>query len=429
MSFADRIQAGQRLAEHLAGRDLGDAVILALPRGGVPVAAPVAAALDAPLDVLGVRKLGAPHRPEFGVGAVAENGVRVVDEGSARLVGLSDAGLDEVAERERAAVQRAIARYRGGRGLPDLFGKTIVVVDDGLATGVTAEAAVRAVRAEQPARVLLAVPVGARDSVSRLQEVADEVVVVVTPEPFMAVGAHYARFDQTSDEEVLRLLDSARRSQPRTVTVPIGDVELTADLALGHDPAGLVVFAHGSGSSRHSARNQAVARALRPARLATLLLDLLTAEEEEAERHTRHLRFDIGLLAQRVSGAVAWAAADADLADLPVGCFGASTGAGAALVAAASPDSRIAALVSGGGRPDLAGDALQAVRAPTLLLVGGADTQVLELNRHAQAQMTAPTRLEVIPGAGHLFAEPGTLEQVATHARDWFRLHLVDAEA
>jgi putative phosphoribosyl transferase len=186
----------------------------------------------------------------------------------------------------------------------------------------------------------------------------------------------------------------------------------------------VVLFAHGSGSSRHSPRNRWVAAALHRAGLATLLLDLLTAAEEERDRATAELRFDVGMLAGRLVAAVDWLLADAATARLPVGAFGASTGAGAALVAAVERPQAVAAVVSRGGRPDLAGAALARVRAPTLLVVGGRDPRVLDLNRAALAELPPSSRLEVVPGATHLFEEPGALDQVASLAAAWFTRHL-----
>ena len=204
---------------------------------------------------------------------------------------------------------------------------------------------------------------------------------------------------------------------------PGGSVE--GDLTVPEMAVGLVVFAHGSGSSRHSSRNRGVARALNQRGLATLLMDLLTSDEEERDQFTREHRFDIPLLSQRVAHTIDWVSRqDEPVASLPLGCFGASTGAAAALVAAAMRPDQVGAVVSRGGRPDLADEALELVRAPTLLLVGGADPQVLELNEQAASRLTCPTRLEVIPGATHLFEEPGTLEQVEQHAADWFLEHL-----
>ncbi len=209
---------------------------------------------------------------------------------------------------------------------------------------------------------------------------------------------------------------------------------LDADLALadgqplppaGHRTArGLVVFAHGSGSGRRSPRNREVAAALRARGLHTLLVDLLTAEEAARDARTGELRFDIAMLGDRVGAVLAWLGGDPGLGDLPLGIFGASTGAAAALIAAASKPAQVAAVVSRGGRPDLAAAVLGDVRAPTLLLVGAEDTQVLALNREAQEMLAAPSHLELIAGAGHLFEEPGAMAQVSAHAGDWFAQHL-----
>lgn len=208
------------------------------------------------------------------------------------------------------------------------------------------------------------------------------------------------------------------------VRVPFGDAELEGTLCVPDDATGVVLFAHGSGSSRHSARNRFVARELQSAGLGTLLIDLLTLEEEAADRATAHLRFDIGLLAGRLAGALAWLRARERTRTLPIGLFGASTGAGAALVAAADHPADVAAVVSRGGRPDLAGPALPRVLAPTLLVVGGADTPVIGVNQDAMRRMHARVALEIVPGATHLFEEPGALEAVAWLARDWFLRHL-----
>jgi len=205
-------------------------------------------------------------------------------------------------------------------------------------------------------------------------------------------------------------------------------VRLGANLSIPGEARGIVLFAHGSGSSRHSRRNRYVAEALQRQHLATLLMDLLTPGEEEAERFTKHLRFDIELLADRLEGAVQWAAQQGETAPLPVGLFGASTGAAAALVTAARDPEHIAAVVSRGGRPDLAIDLLPSVRAPTLLIVGGADDVVLDLNRDALTMLQSEKRLEIVPGATHLFEEPGALEQVAALAGAFFLEHLSAAQ-
>ncbi|MEN3584299.1 alpha/beta fold hydrolase [Streptomyces sp. ZYX-F-203] len=207
------------------------------------------------------------------------------------------------------------------------------------------------------------------------------------------------------------------------VASPIGEARLSADLVVPGEARGAVLFAHGSGSSRLSPRNRAVAAELQRAGFATLLLDLLTPGESREDQVTGRLRFDIGFLAARLTDAVDWAARRPDCSRLPFGLFGASTGAAAALITAADRAARVSAVVSRGGRPDLAGDALAGVRAPVLLVVGGRDEAVLELNRQAAERLSAPHRIEVVPGAGHLFTEPGALERVAEAAVAWFRRH------
>ena len=218
------------------------------------------------------------------------------------------------------------------------------------------------------------------------------------------------------------IADHPRGVATRTVRVPIGAQELTGDLALPANARGLVVFAHGSGSSRFSPRNRRVAERLQRNGLATLLFDLLTEREDELDERSGELRFDIPMLADRLVAIVEWLRRLPETAALPIGLFGASTGGGAALAAAARID--IAAVVSRGGRPDLAGAALPHVTAPTLLIVGGSDTPVIQMNRHAQAHMRAHVVLEIVPGATHLFDEPGTLDRVADLAGAWFDRYL-----
>jgi pimeloyl-ACP methyl ester carboxylesterase len=206
----------------------------------------------------------------------------------------------------------------------------------------------------------------------------------------------------------------------QSVQVPSDKFWLDADLRVPADPAGLIVFAHGSGSSRHSRRNREVADALTAGGFATLLLDLLTAQEESIDQFTLEYRFDIARLGRRVVAAIDWASDADELKDLRVGCFGASTGAAAALVAAADRRTRVGAVVSRGGRPDLAASALPHVATPTLLIVGGADEPVIEMNEDAMQQMSATVRLVIVPGATHLFEEPGAMDEVSRLALDWF---------
>ena len=218
-------------------------------------------------------------------------------------------------------------------------------------------------------------------------------------------------------------------SEDRLVRIAAGPVTLEGNLTLREATYGIVLFAHGSGSSRHSPRNRHVAQLLNEANLATLLVDLLTSDEETIDVRTGHLRFDIALLAERLIAVTDWLTQHRDTRRLRIGYFGASTGAGAALVAAAERPDVVGAVVSRGGRPDLAGPALARVRAPTLFIVGGNDFPVIDLNRAALAQLRCEKQLVIVPGATHLFEEPGALDEVARLARKWFERHLVPAEA
>ena len=285
--------------------------------------------------------------------------------------------------------------------------------------------------------MVLAVPVAPVGWEERIGADADEFVCLETPESFMAIGQFYDDFNQTSDAEVIACLERATHPVPTAIVkssadddpvsrdeevmVMAGSVRLEGHLTRPENATGVVVFAHGSGSSRHSPRNRYVAALLNEAGLATLLFDLLTVEEELDRANV----FDISMLAHRLVDVTTWLRTQTDLANLPVGYFGASTGAGAALWAAAEPEADIAAVVSRGGRPDLAGARLAEVAAPTLLIVGGHDEVVIELNRQAQARLRCENRLVVVPGATHLFEEAGTLQVAAEVARDWFTGHLV----
>jgi putative phosphoribosyl transferase len=415
--FRDRAEAGRLLGERLSGQAVrDDVVVLALPRGGVPVAREVARALGAPFDVFLVRKLGHPAQPELAMGAIASGGTRVLNDQLVRELRLGDDVIDRVTERELAELERRERVYRGDRPPPTLGGRTVVLVDDGLATGATMRAAVAAVRAQSPKRVVVAVPTAPVHSLDELGRVADEAVALITPEPFHAVGLWYEDFGELSDDDVRRLLVLPAEQQ-----VDAGGV--AAGLTLPESARGVVLFAHGSGSSRFSPRNRYVAGELADAGFATLLVDLLTQAEERVDLRTRELRFDVDLLAGRVVEAAHWATGELHL---PLGLFGASTGAAAALVAAAREPGLVRAVVSRGGRPDLAGPALARVRAPTLLVVGGRDEPVLGLNRQAAAELTraAAVEVEVIAGATHLFEERGALERVAELARAWFDRYL-----
>lgn len=426
--FIDRADAGRQLARRLAVLPARDVVVLGLPRGGVPVAFEVAKALGAPLDVIVVRKLGVPHHPELAMGAIGEGNMRFLDEETVSRAGIPNWAVVAVENKQRELLRERVTRYRQGRPRVDLHGRTAIVVDDGIATGSTARVACRAARMLGARRVIMAAPVAPEGIAGSFPE-ADDAICLVTPADFRAVGNHYHDFSPVEDDEVVRLLDEAGHWQDgktpdaaggQEIGIRAGAVQLQGSL---YQPLGcqaMVIFAHGSGSSRRSPRNRFVARALQDAGLGTLLLDLLTPEEE----HSRPNVFNIALLASRLKAATRWIESQNAGAAVHIGYFGASTGAGAALWAAADPEVDVAAVVSRGGRPDLAGERLLAVRAPTLLIVGGADNQVVELNRQAMARMTATVRLEIIPGATHLFEEAGALGQVATLAADWFSRYL-----
>jgi len=434
--FRDRIEAGRQLAEHLLHLKDQDVVVLGLPRGGVPVAHQVALALDAPLDVIVVRKLGVPYQPELAMGAIGEEGVRIIDPHIVSMAGVSAEELAEVERAERAELDRRARLFRGSRPREPLQGRVAVIVDDGIATGSTARAAAQVARELGAARVVVATPVAPREVRARLGRDADEVIVVETPEPFYAIGQFYLDFSQTADEEVSAILERAGPtsaagsvSSPMSaddpppidqeVSVAVGGAGLGGHLTVPDGSMGTVLFAHGSGSSRHSPRNRHVAEALNRAGLGTLLFDLLTPAEESDRTNV----FDIGLLARRLVEGTGWLTRLETWPPQPIGYFGASTGAAAALWAASELGGDISAVVSRGGRPDLAMQHLAEVRSPTLLIVGGLDSVVLDLNRAAQAAMNCESRLDVVPGASHLFEEPGALDRVASLARDWFVTH------
>lgn len=444
MLFANRDDAGRQLAgrlEHLRDEPV---VVLGLPRGGVAVAAQVARALGAPLDVIVVRKIGVPFQPELAMGAVGEDGVQVSDPYIIRAGAIKPEEFAAAEAREQATVTARAARYRHHRPREPLSGRVAVVVDDGIATGSTARAACQVARAHGADRVVLAVPVAPPGWETRLGPDADEFVCVQTPAGFLAIGAFYADFSQLTDDDVVACLDLAAREEPAPagtgpaaaapsdppgqdadVRPAAGAVQLAGYLTMPQNAPGVVLFAHGSGSSRHSPRNRYVATVLNEAGLGTLLLDLLTPEEEADRANV----FDVDLLARRLTEVTSWLHAQPPASQAAIGYFGASTGAAAALWAAAEPGADVTAVVSRGGRPDLAGPRLSAVTAPTLLIVGELDTMVLGLNRHAQAQLQCENNLAVVPGATHLFEEPGTLTTAATLATDWFVTHLTARRA
>ena len=548
MRFSDRTDAGAHLAkslEHLKGTD---AVVLGLPRGGVPVAFEVARSLGVPLDVIVVRKLGVPYQPELAMGAIGEGGIRVSNEDVIRRGAITQQEIEAVEQRERSDLHKQALRFREGRPHVDIAGRTAIIVDDGIATGSTASAACQVARQMGARSVILGAPVGAPESIDALKAVCDEVVCVHAPAFFMAVGSFYDNFRPVSDREVSDLLarafdalqvtagrsrrpaapggaetpvipgqamqdqdqasrdrldderpdegdpreasdgdadpDAADRGDPENddpggsevshfeagrhelashhaghqhsarrrrgrlrhhfipaaptrsagppeldeqveLLVADGTISLAGHLTVPRAATGIVVFVHGSGSSRHSPRNRFVAIKLNEAGLGTLMFDLLTADEELQRANV----FDIQALAARLGDVTAWLRGHPAGMRRALGYFGASTGAAAALWAAAEPAAHIDAIVSRGGRPDLADTALADVQAPTLLIVGSRDEVVLGLNKQAQQQLRCENRLAIVPGATHLFEEPGALQTVTRLAREWFTGHFAQPGA
>ena len=419
VGFADRSEAGRLLARKLEdvgalAEPRGRLVVIGLARGGVEVASEVASALHAPLDALAVRKVGHPWNPEYGIGAVAPGGIEVIRAHD----GLTD---EEIAQAVRVAAANAEAlhaRLYANHVPVDVDGATCILVDDGLATGGTMVAAAHWAQARGARHVIVAVPVGASATVRLLESdpSVDSVVCLVAPVDFGAVGLWYGDFHQVLDEDVVELLTASRRHTAFSEEIPVDGVRLTADLTAPTDRIGWVVFAHGSGSSRGSPRNLGVAATLNRAGIATVLLDLLTDDEATDWQYV----FDVELLARRLVAVTRWLASRPAAWGLPIGYFGASTGAAAALIAATELHDEVSAVVSRGGRPDLAWHELANVCVPTLLVVGGSDSVVLDFNEVAAAQLTCPHELAIVPGATHLFEEPGALERVAELATAWF---------
>jgi len=443
MQYEDRADAGRRLAGALGTLKEEHPVVLGLPRGGVPVAAEVARTLAAPLDVIVVRKIGVPGQPELALGAVGEGGSFLLNSDVVALAGVPPTVIDRMRAEADAEVERRVARLRAGRPRVRLQGRTAIIVDDGVATGATALAACGIARAQGAGRVVLAVPVGPAGWEERFTGAADEIVCLREPSSFVAVGQWYRDFAQVSDEAVAEELRGSQQRRGgstgrstgssaapgplvhREVEIALDDVVLSGELVVPPDAQGVVVFAHGSGSSRHSPRNRHVAAVLNEAGFATLLFDLLSPLEESDRTNV----FDVDLLGGRLSAVTEWISGHAGLVGVPVGYFGASTGAAAALWAAAQQGAKVAAVVSRGGRPDLAMASLARVGAPTLLIVGGNDPVVLELNERAAQRLRCEKHVAVVPGATHLFAEPGKLEVVAEMAADWFGAHLAQRPA
>jgi putative phosphoribosyl transferase len=423
--FVDRVDAGRQLAARLASWRGRDVVVVALPRGGVPVAYEVALSLGAPLEILVVRKIGVPHQPEVAMGALGEDGVVLVDHDVVRAAGVDRERFDDVVRRERDELVRRVDLYRGSRPPADLLGRTVLRVDDGGATGASARVAARVARVRGATAVVLATPVVAADALASVREDVDEVIAVIIAHGPFAVGQWYQHFDQTTDEEVLDDLGRAARrfASPREDEAPwTGPTEVVAITTStgrleGHlsvpDAARTLVLVADAGGHEAS-RDPQLTESLNRRGHATLRVGLLV--DDRAREGTA----DIDLLARRLAEATAWCERRVGV-DVALGYLGAGIGAAAALRAAAGVPPPVAAVVSLGGRVDLAGDnALARLRVPTLLIVGGDDPFAMTLTSAVRRRLAGESRLVSVPGATHLFSESGALEQATQLAGDWF---------
>lgn len=426
--FQDRTEAGKALAERLAPYEKEHPLVLAIPRGGVPVAYEIAQGLNAELDLLMVKKISLPEFPEVALGAVSEDGRPWFNNSLIKRLGLSKSSLKTAAEAKTQELLNQIRELRGNKQAVPAEGRTVIVVDDGVATGATLKAALEILRLRKPKKIIVATPVAPEKTLKTLSKWADEVICLLAPSPFYAVGDWYLDFTQVSDQEVVGLLQAPQgggeESLFREISFRDGGIELKADLQIVKDMRGVVVFAHGSGSSRFSPRNRFVAQELNKAGFGTLLADLLTEEESSDRKNV----FDVELLIRRVQKATATMMHYLPSFEVPIAYFGASTGAAAALGAAAQSPREIFAVICRGGRPDLALNYLSQVKAPTLLIVGAEDTQVIPLNQSA-ARNIKNSKVILVPHATHLFEEPGTLEEVVEYSVDWLQQYSPEAKS
>jgi len=455
--FRDRAEAGGVLGRLLAAyRGQPDAIVLGLARGGVAVAREVAHALHAPLGVVVARKVGVPGIEEVALGAVAEGNHRVIADTVAWYLGVPPRIVDRLVERERAELERSVARYRLGLRSSDLRGRTVIIVDDGLATGATMRAAVRSVRDRRPARVIAAVPVASRPAAEDVRRDVDELVVVVMPERFRTVSAFYENYSPVVDDEVLTLVGRPRRrvsadvldisdrlgvalapsegpqrDTERTIGIPAFDATVVGEFGVprvARSPKrrersagirGLVVLSNAGDGTRDSYIERYLAGRLRLSGYTTLRLDLLTREEQSRDDADGLLRFDVQRTAARLACACEWAEREGVAGAHRTILLGAGAGAAAAVVTAARRPGHIGAVVVRGGRVDLAAAELPWVEAPVLLIAGADDRDALRRHRDAEERLRRGVVSVTIPRAGSTFEEPGAVGAVAEHTVGW----------
>jgi predicted phosphoribosyltransferase/pimeloyl-ACP methyl ester carboxylesterase len=423
--FQDRNEAGRMLAAFLKERNYERPVVLGIPRGGVPVAIEVARALGGELGVVVARKLGAPGYAELAIGATTASGVSYVNSEIAAAVGATDDYIAAEKARQVIEAQRREQLF-DGRRRPNVKGRVVLVVDDGIATGATAIAAVRAIKAEGASKVVLAVPVGPPPTIERLRAEADEVVCLHEDENFGAVGQFYVDFAPVSDDEVVRLLESASpRSQApieRRVEVKRGGVRLVATLTTprGRGPFPLVIFVHGLGSGKDSPRNVVIASRLQDAGIATLLFDLSGHGESSSDPED-----GMEAYVRDTEAMFAWALEQPEIDKNAIGIAGSSLGA--TIAAHAQAEGRVSPLTMVLRAPPMEPAEFRAVSVPSLVLIGSHDPLRFGVERGVAGcpQLT----LSVVEGASHLFEEPGTLEQALERTAKWFHEKLVRVAA
>jgi predicted phosphoribosyltransferase/alpha-beta hydrolase superfamily lysophospholipase len=431
MLYRDRKDAGQQLAAALKKQGIDHPLVLGIPRGGIPVAVEVAQALDGELAVVVARKLGAPGYPELAIGAVTADGASYINSGVAVASGADQRYIDAERQRQIEVATRREELFDGHRR-PPAKDRTVVIVDDGIATGATAIAAVRSMRGEGAARVILAVPVGPPETIELLQGEADIVVCLDADPGFGAVGQYYVDFSQVSDQEARAMLerfhaepaDNENRKSPQTerATIQRGEVSLVADLTrpAGTPPFPLVVFVHGFGSSKESPRNQVIAAHLLDRGIATLMFDLSGHGES-----TRDPNENIDAYVADLDAVYGWVLAQEDIDGKRIGISGSSLGgviATRALIAGkVYPRTMVLRA------PPMEPEEFRAIDVPSLLLVGSYDPLLSEVR--AGAALNPELTLSVVEGASHLFGEPGALEEALARTVNWFEKALFEKPA
>lgn len=443
MVFKDRRDAGKQLAQLLTKQRENHPLIIALSKGGVVIGSEIAKTLKADLDLLVVKKIGIPEAPEYIIGAVTEQGHYYLNDAALSKAGLTPKDINPLIQQKQESILEKVLLYRNHRELSPISHRDVIVVDDGLASGSSARVSLEYLKSFHPHQLTLAVPVCPGRTIPLLTPYCDELVSLIQPQDLQPSSEYYGDYFQVTDQQVRLILNSFRKmksTQPsrlsltpqKKVSIPLGQsieiqihdhhIQLPGLLHIPKLCYGIAIFSHGSGSSRLSPRNQKVASQLNAQGIGTLLFDLLTPQESNQSKNV----FDIPLLGSRLLLSVNWIKNQPLIQDMPLGLFAASTGAAAALWAAAVLKDEINAVVSRGGRPDLAMSSLSEVVAPVLLIVGQKDAPVIELNQKAM-QNLPQSKLIVIPQASHLFEEPGTLEQVAQEAVSWLNHNFLDA--